>query len=115
MNALEIFFIAIAFNCLMFFGLCVYSTFLNKKEKKINTTIYRTLPYNHKYRIKNDFYYKGDIYKNIEETPILFGHGFKVMTEEEQKEYIAGLEQLNESSVFLNFKEDDKNESKDEA
>lgn len=38
MNALEIFFIAIAFNCLMFFGLCIYLTFLNKKERKVKTT-----------------------------------------------------------------------------
>lgn len=143
MNALEIFFIAIAFNCLMFFGLCVYLTFLNKKERKVKTNkfdhSYDALKHSakHNRKIEGSTSPFGDYIKwersdkstsenlnynafvnfreAIEETPILFGHGFKVMTEEEQKEYIAGLEQLNESSVFLNFKEDDKNESKDEV
>lgn len=133
MNALEIFFIAIAFNCLMFFGLCVYLTFLNKKERKVKTTKFdhsydsirwelsqkkqikeplhykcrstftpkhdenngfRSVPYNHEFRKENDIYYKGDIYKNIEETPILFFHGLNEMTEEQKKEYLDGLEEL---------------------
>lgn len=40
MNTLDIFFIFIALNCVLFFALCIYSTFLNKKEVKIKTTKY---------------------------------------------------------------------------
>lgn len=126
MNALEIFFIAIAFNCLMFFGLCIYLTFLNKKERKVKTT-----KFDHSYdALKNSAKHNrkiegstspfGDYIKwersdkstsenlnynafvnfreNIQDTPILFGHGFKEMTEEESKEYLTGLKELIDKS-----------------
>lgn len=40
MNTLDIFFIIVALNCGLFFALCIYATFLNKKQVKIKTNTF---------------------------------------------------------------------------